>query len=292
MLVLAVFLVLGLLLVAATGKVRELANRVECQHRLKRIGLALMQHHDQRGIFPSVGGYRDEEAYLVVNRGNCHPGTQKLGLGSPFASPEEQSGSWLYQLLPYLDDSAARQLTADQPTGVNLGIKELMCPSRGRPAIIETTATDPLFPRVSYSSVPAGLMTWGRTDYAANGLILPGRGDPLIRFSNVRPGLAHAVLVGEKALDTRAYMTGGWIEDAPAFAGGPTCVRKGIQLQRDGIDPNLAFQSPAVTGWGSPHASGTHFLFAAGQVRLVRHNLSEELLRRLLGPSNSLPNLD
>jgi hypothetical protein len=289
---LAILLVLGLILVPAVVKVRELANRVECQNRLRKIAQALAAHHDQRGVFPGLGGYKDEPAYLELTRPDGPSGGSRLGLGSPLATPEDQPGSWLYQLLPFLDAAAARQLSTGQPTGADLGVKELLCPSRCRPAILATQPADPLFPEVRYSSVPPDQLTWGRTDYAANGRLLPGRGDPLVRFSNVKPGLANAILVGEKSLDTRGYLTGGWIQDGPALVGGPTCGRTSTRIQRDWADPDLDLVSPSVIGWGSPHAAGTHFVFASGDVRLIRHNLSEELLGRLLGPSNSLPNLD
>jgi hypothetical protein len=287
-----IFLVLGSVLVPGVLKVRELSHRVECQARLKRLGQALMSHHDLRGVFPSVGGHLDEANYLVLTRPDGTAAGQRLGLGSVGVAPEDQPGSWIYQLLPHFDAAAARAVTPGQPTGLGLGIKDLGCPSRGRPPLLSTPECDPLFPKVRYSSMPAGQFLWGRTDYAANGRLLPPRGDPLVRFSNFKPGLANAILVGEKALDTRGYTTGGWLQDGPALVGGATSVRTATSLHRDAADPCLDVQSPAVNGWGSPHSVGTHFLFASGHVRLVRHTLSDELLGRLMGPSNALPNLD
>lgn len=287
-----IFLVLGSILVPGVLKVRELAHRVECQAHLKHIGQAMLSYHDLRGVFPSVGGYLDEPNYLAIHRPDGTTPGERLGLGALRVAPEDQPGSWVYQLLPHLDAAAVRELTPERPTGEGLVVKELGCPSRGRPLLLATPEFDPLLPKVRYSSLPAGQINWGRSDYAANGRLLPARGDPLVRFSNFKPGVANAILIGEKALDTRAYASGGWLQDGPALVGGPCNVRTTTTLYRDSADLCLDLNSPALAGWGSPHSAGTHFLFASGHVRLIRHNLPVELLGRLLGPSNSLPDLN
>ena len=287
-------LILGTLagfLVLIVHHLRELSHRVECQHRLQRIGLAMLAHHENRGVFPGEGGYGNESESLVIRGVGDEGQPMRLGLGVPYATPETQSGSWLYQILPYLNNDRLAQTRGSRGGGSDLVIQKVLCPSRGRPELLDTPATDPLLAGVSYESNPPGLMRWGRTDYAGNGRLLAKRGAAMVCICNTEPGLANAILIGEKALDVRAYATGGWLLDGPALVGGPTCVRNGTSITRDACAA-LTLDSPVRSGWGAAHYRGAHFLFAAGQVRLIQHDLSETTLKRLLGPSEGVGDLN
>jgi prepilin-type N-terminal cleavage/methylation domain-containing protein len=105
--VIAIIAVLIGLLLPAVQKVREAANRSQCQNNLKQLGLATHNYHDSLGYFPPVR----------------HNNT---GL------------SWMVLILPYVEQENLRNIfvtTANYNNAANdaarvVGVKSYLCPSR------------------------------------------------------------------------------------------------------------------------------------------------------------------
>src|SRR5260370_3004785 len=57
LLVLGITAVLLLLFVPAVQKARAGAVRAGCQNNLRQLGAGLLRFHDQKGVFPTSGGY-------------------------------------------------------------------------------------------------------------------------------------------------------------------------------------------------------------------------------------------
>lgn len=115
--VIAIIGVLVALLLPAIQAAREAARRTQCKNNLKNLGLALLNHHDALGTFPTGGatwGTRIED-----NLENGKPaGTKKMGLG------------WGFQILPYLEQGAMRNITTQQQLR-DVSVPIFSCPSRG-----------------------------------------------------------------------------------------------------------------------------------------------------------------
>src|SRR5712672_2279903 len=90
--VIAIMAILIALLVPAVQKVREAAMMTQCENNLKQMGLALQMNHDNYKRFPSNGwGW--------------------FWTGSPdFGTGPEQPGGWFYNVLPYIEQGALRDM--------------------------------------------------------------------------------------------------------------------------------------------------------------------------------------
>ena len=138
------------LLLPAVQAAREAARRLQCQHHLKQMALACMEHEQSQTFLPSAGW------------GWGWTGDPDQGFR------EKQPGGWLFNLLPFLEQDVlrnaglgqndnGRKLTAQTPLPV------FHCPSR-RPAIpypYNHTA-------YKYVNVSGELPFVGRSDYAAS----------------------------------------------------------------------------------------------------------------------------
>jgi prepilin-type N-terminal cleavage/methylation domain-containing protein/prepilin-type processing-associated H-X9-DG protein len=114
--VIAIIGILVALLLPAIQAAREAARRTQCKNQLKNIGLALLNHHDSRKVFPTggTGVYPDVTNYIDNGR--------------PFG-PDKQGLNWAYQILPYLEEGAIQGLVTQEALQA-ASIPLYVCPSR------------------------------------------------------------------------------------------------------------------------------------------------------------------
>ena len=92
--VIAIIGILVALLLPAIQAARESARRAQCQNHLKQMGTAFLLHENAHKIFPVR---------------EFHHGT----LGMPFADTRKQTGGWMYNILPYIEEQSLYDLTDD-----------------------------------------------------------------------------------------------------------------------------------------------------------------------------------
>jgi prepilin-type N-terminal cleavage/methylation domain-containing protein len=158
---LVVITIIGLLvalLLPAVQSARESGRRATCGNYLNQLGKACLLHDEQQGSFPS-GGW-----------GNLWVGDPSLGYG------RRQPGSWLYSILPNVDQDALHKMGGSDGFNATSGNQMLAiggaqqcistplpfmnCPSRRRAV---------LYPAAGYKAINAGAAPMlARGDYAAN----------------------------------------------------------------------------------------------------------------------------
>jgi prepilin-type N-terminal cleavage/methylation domain-containing protein len=192
---LVVVAIIGLLiamLLPAVDAAREAGRRAQCANNVKQLGLACLAHDEVQGYFPS-GGW-----------GWTWVGDPTLGFGA------KQPGSWLYSVLPNLEQDPLHSLggsdgttptTGTQMAGASQCIATLLpvtnCPTRRRTAAYPCNWPDGCFSwagNVCYytphNANPTALLA--RSDYAAN---VGDESDPGIEWlgpESMADGLAHA----------------------------------------------------------------------------------------------------
>src|SRR5438034_3704311 len=198
--VIAIIGILIALLVPAVQKARSAADRTACMNNLKQLGLAMQQFHNSCGVFPSNGGWDGKQTIAAVDGAQFTPETfdsainqlYQWGIGDPRLMPRDQTGSWGYSILPYVEQQGVWQQRL-----WTTGVPVFVCPAR-RASAAKTSVDQDLFGKYKH-----GGWAWGRTDYGAN-LHVIGNRPNCMAMAKITDGVSNTILLGEKAYDAAA----------------------------------------------------------------------------------------
>jgi len=245
--VIAIIAILIALLLPAVQKVRMAAARMQGTNNLKQIGIGVHAFHDSFQRLP-------------------YNGTTTAPPGQWASSSNTDSGSWAFQILPYVEQTAFYNAQAgtqaiDSTVQSATTIKTFLCPGRGRP------------------SWKTGGGNGGHvTDYAINCYL----NDPIngsyaqtnqkLGLLAITDGTSNTVLAGEKSLHTSQYvdtLAAANLDDSISCGGdngtglGATCTTV------NPTDSTAIVVSAGNVQWGCPFAGSCPFLLADGSVKLV-----------------------
>ncbi|TWT78563.1 hypothetical protein Pla123a_13560 [Posidoniimonas polymericola] len=263
--VIAIIGTLIALLLPAVQSAREAARRTQCINQLREIGLAVQNHHDTAGYFPTG---RDR--------------TDQYGV------------SWAFRILPFLEeqqiydarDPSERVDSELNAAAMRTPIEVYACPSRRSADANRDFDNDDAAPQVRNAAVlgdyaaNAGLeedmgmegndFRSGKVDRTLAGPIYSGS---KVKSRHVTDGLSKTLAVGEKHLPP---VEPDWSEERVHYQQGDTCF-----LAADRIETILrgAEDGLAVTGqetssqlFGGPHPGVTLFVFLDGHTEALAHS--------------------
>jgi prepilin-type N-terminal cleavage/methylation domain-containing protein/prepilin-type processing-associated H-X9-DG protein len=277
--VIAIIGILIALLLPAVQKVRAAAQRAQCANNLKQIALGTHNFQDTYGFFPSNGGYDPQQPWTIATILYTVP--LNWGVGDPTLSPQQQRGSWLFAIMPYVEeDNAYKAQAYDHP------VKIYMCPARGRENPQVCPDVDPYYRHWSYNH--ADRNPWGKNDYAGNENLMMNASfttSPLARLlaiKDITDGTSNTILAGEKAMEPGYYNVGGWANDEGYIAGGTGTARLGTpDFRTYPLEPDAPGVSAGDT-FGSAHPGGVNFALADGSVRLFSFSTPSNVVQAYL----------
>ncbi|MCA9100423.1 MAG: DUF1559 domain-containing protein [Pirellulales bacterium] len=307
--VIAIIGILIALLLPAVQAAREAARRSQCINNLKQMGLAMLGHEDVHRHLPH-GGWR----YYWM-------GDPDQGFG------REQPGSWLYNILPYIEQNqvhdlgkgttgSAKMAALTQIAGTPVAVYN--CPSRRSPIGY------PVYGGGSNFNNPG---TGGKADYAANGGYLPrqfpefsgsitdisastwtGWNQPginpkkcdgvvgsgyVVELRQVTDGLSNTYFAGEKYLNPDNYKTGKDSADDQVYFTGYD--KDFVRFTTFTPLAPLAIPRQDTPGialdhsFGSAHSAGSNYVFGDGHVRSIPYSIDMTLHSRLGSRNDGLP---
>ncbi len=287
--VIAIIGILIALLLPAVQKVREAANRLQCQNNLKQIGLACHHHLDVYDFFPHAGANPYDASAPVFTA----PGMPASGVS--------QYAGWAFQILPFMEADNAYHggggstIQQCRINAVGTPHKFYFCPSRRAPMVLvyPSSRAPTWFNNVVQGGPAPPSVRTAMIDYAGSniddgnistGIIRPiGNPGFPVRAANVTDGLSNTLLIGEKAMflpnlgqlqpdDDQGY-TVGFDHDA---------------MRQTNIPPSPDYKDDDPTGtnayvgaFGSSHPASFQAVFGDGSVHGIPYDINPVVFRYL-----------
>lgn len=306
LIVIAIMAVLTGLLLPAIQKIRQAAQRLQCQNNLKQIGIALSNYETTYGAFPPA---------MIVENPNK--------FGGPTPHPPRRSDrhilfSWMVYILDYISqEEAARKVDWQgsrwQEELTSLFIKTYECPAD--PAVTKLYEHSGMFDAPGQLAKPPENHKVVQHSYLAVNGIDQSRFDGIIyvnsrtKVTDIKDGASQTLLVGERPNWTTGpgnwfvdlglewsgadggnlgvqevqYPLGGW-ENSPT-----TQIAVATQMAATLRYENCTTTNPSndthpdscLWHFWSYHPGGANFVFADGHIAFLRYEIGQDVINAL-----------
>ena len=299
--VIAIIALLIALLLPAVQKVREAADRTQCAHNLKQIGLACHSYADaNKTCLPpsrTMYGLQDELGEFFNGIDNEPDGDETFG------------PTWAVYLMPYLEQEPLYKLwntkfdintppwgtpyVGQSPQAVQGIVPVYFCPSRRSPStppMLSLSGDGPLPGALGdyaccVGTTGADFWNFAVSSALPNGTFKVGSPPGLgVRLGEITDGTSNTFLIGEKHVQDGQFGQGN----------NDCCIYDGSNIlcssRSAGINYPLA-QSVNDPGWkfGSYHTAVCQFVYADASVHALNVGISPQVLELLANMKDGQP---
>lgn len=291
--VIAIIGILIALLLPAVQAAREAARRMQCSNQLKQFGLAIQNHLNAQGCFPTGGNKPWPNFALNIVDGRANP-------------PEKMGISWGFQILQYLEQESIHSITnAEELRKVAPSL--FYCPSRrtitfypaNGYALMDYAAAVPgnktfanhenepsfwaghmatseghndrwtILPDKEYRGVITRITWWRHVTIPGQG---QWKGSPArIQMRDITDGTSQTMVIGEKFIPPSRYKSGDWCDDCGWSDGwDPDTLRSTTYIPMMDIEES---SNKRCYRFGSAHPGGFNTVFADGSVHSISYDI-------------------
>jgi prepilin-type N-terminal cleavage/methylation domain-containing protein/prepilin-type processing-associated H-X9-DG protein len=239
--VIAIIAILIALLISAVQKVRAAAANAECLNKLKQLGLALLNYHDDYKSFP----------------------TPKNDMNWNWNGPG--GGGWMYRILPYLEQDALHKLgqSPDQGKAWATIVPAFVCPADQRENAGGTWVSPAYtFALTSYLGVVGQRNSLRSQTGDWDGVF--GR-EVGVKVSDITDGTSNTLMVGERP-PSGDHLIGPWA----SYLGGNNALWAVVENVTDGGNSHFPASNSKLLGGGQPCPDPSYF--SPGDLTSYCHN--------------------